>query len=207
VFTIDGLNGELRQSEIITEFVQYTFDPVAEEGVSVRRPYAIVMTQDCDLLWDYRARLNGEPRELNGVLLYELDILANVRDRLAPGKETLRRLRRHAEPRFHFLQLVPPELDRLRQGLPELVIDFKRCYTMPADEIYRQCELQKGAKRRCRLDVLYCEHLQNRAAHYLQRVALPEDRVDQSAAAAPVVAAPAPAVVPVAADDPGGDAS
>jgi hypothetical protein len=165
---------ELRQSEIITNLSQYSYDPLNQEGVRTSRPYTIVLCQDCDLLWDFQARAAGRPRELIGVLLYEAEPPPQVRARL-PGGDILRRINRHSEERYHLLPPVPPECDLLGQGLSELIIDFRRYFTMPADEIYRQCtvEGQEAAKRRCRLEMPYREHLQNRAAYYFQRVALP----------------------------------
>jgi hypothetical protein len=53
-----------------------------------------------------------------------------------------------------------------------MMLDFKRCFSLPAKEIYRQTALPDGAKRRCRLEMPYREHLQSRAAFYLQRVTL-----------------------------------
>jgi hypothetical protein len=45
---------EIRQAEIITDLAQYTYDP--EEGaVETLHKFAIVLSQDCDLLWDYEA--------------------------------------------------------------------------------------------------------------------------------------------------------
>jgi len=214
-YTITEMDAELRQSEIITNLVQFTYEPVSTDAFENRHLYAIVLTQDCDLLWDYRSRQNGTRRDLNGVLLYELEPTPDIRVKLAGG-DILKGIRRHADPRYHLLEAVPPDLDCLAHGLPELIIDFKRCYTMPADEIYRQCGLQDGAKRRCRLDTLYREHLQTRAAFYLQRVALPEDR-DNQVAAVPALSAPAgaaepapaaaanPAAAPVAVAGPAGD--
>jgi hypothetical protein len=75
--------------------------------------------------------------------------------------------------RFHFLADVPAALDHLGQGLPSLIMDFRRYFTLPGPEIYRQCGTTGGARRRCRLETPYREHLQHRAAFYLQRVALP----------------------------------
>lgn len=174
-YTITEMDGELRQSEIITGLVQFTYYPAAGEAIETRHPYAIVLTQDCDLLRDHEVRGDGRPTVLNGVLLFELEPVDLARPKLAGG-DIFKRIKRHSEERYHLLQAVPAELDLLRQGLPELIIDFRRCYTMPPDEIYRQCGLEgsDGAKRRCRLEMPYREHLQNRAAFYLQRVALPD---------------------------------
>lgn len=175
-YTTANLSGELRQSEIITNLVQFTFHPPTGEAIETLQPYAIVLSQDCDLLWDYQARKAGKSRDLNGVLVYELEPEDIIRAKL-PGSDILRRIRRHSEERYHLLEAVPKELDLLQQGIPSLIIDFRRCYTLPADEVYRQCALggESGATRRCRLETPYREHLQCRAAFYLQRVALPDE--------------------------------
>jgi hypothetical protein len=153
---------------------QFTYDVSTGEVVQTLHTYAIILSQDCDLLWDYEAKIDNQRRDLNGVLIYEAESVADVRARLAGG-DILRRIRRHGEERYHFLGPVVTNLDLLGEGLPELIIDFRRFYTLPADEIYRQCATEgpNGAKRRCRLDGPYREHLQVRAAFYLQRVALP----------------------------------
>jgi hypothetical protein len=173
-YTTSDMTRELRQSEIITGLVQFTYDPIADEAIATPHPYAIVLSQDCDLLRDYEDRNGGRPTTLNGILVYELEPVAEIRSKLSGG-DILRRIKRHSEERYHLLEPVSAELDLLGLGLPELVIDFRRCYTMPPGEIYRQCMLDtaEGAKRRCRLETPYREHLQSRAAFYLQRVALP----------------------------------
>ena len=176
-YTTAHLDGELRQSEIITNLVQYAFYPPTGEAIETPHAYAIVLSQDCDLLRDYQAMTAGAPRDLNGVLFFELEPEDEIRPKLAGG-DIRRRIERHGEERYHRLGPIPPELDLLQQGLPALIIDFRRCYTLPADEIYRQCALgrEDGACRRCRLEMPYREHLQSRAAFYLQRVALPDER-------------------------------
>jgi hypothetical protein len=132
------------------------------------------MSQDCDLLWDFEARLEQKTRELTGVLLYEAEPTGQVRARL-PGGDILRRIQRHAEERYHLLPAVPPEQDLLGHGLPEMIVDFRRYFTVSPDELYRQLSTTDDdrAKRRCRLDMPYREHLQVRAAYYFQRVGLP----------------------------------
>jgi hypothetical protein len=173
-YTTAGLDEELRQAEIITRLFQFTYDPVAEEAIESLHSYAVILSQDCDLLWDFQAKVAGAHRDLNGVLIYEAEPVQEVRAKLSGG-DILRRIRRHSEERYHLLPPVPADLDILGEGIAELIIDFRRFYTLPADEIYRQCSIQapEGAKRRCRLDLPYREHLQLRAAFYFQRVALP----------------------------------
>lgn len=173
-FTTGELQRELRQAEIISNLYQFTYDVSTNEVIKTLHAYAIILSQDCDLLWDFEAKMRNERRDLNGVLVYEIESVPDIRARL-PGGDILRRIRRHGEERYHFLGPVPQDADTLNEGLPELVIDFRRFYTLPADEIYRQCAIEgpDGAKRRCRLDIPYREHLQLRAGFYFQRIALP----------------------------------
>ena len=184
-YTTTEMDGELRQSEIITDLVQFTYDPAAGEAIETRHPYAIVLSQDCDLLRDYEARSEGRLRVLNGALLFELEPVETARPKLA-GPDIFKRIKRHGEDRYHILEAVVTNLDLLGEGLPKLIIDFRRCYTMPPAEIYRQCALEghDGAKRRCRLEIPYREHLQSRVAFYLQRVALPDEGATQAVAVA-----------------------
>ena len=149
--------------------------------------YAILLAQDCDLLRDYEARAKNPPdRVLNSILFFEA-LPADQAKAKVGGRDIFRRIERHGEERYHLLAPVDAANDRLNKGIPELVIDFRRYFSMAAVEVYRQCALLEdtGAKRRCRLISPYREHLQTRAAFYFQRVGLP----DQPAAAVVAIAA------------------
>jgi hypothetical protein len=173
VYTTLELSRELRQSEIITNLSQYTYDPVHEEGLQTVHPFAIILTQDCDLLWDFEARASKQSGELNGVLIFELESAPVSRTKIT-GSDIWKRIRQNRDDRYHILEAVPPHLDLVAEGLPAPVIDFKKYFTLPADEIYRQCGLSEGgARRRCRLEMPYREHLQHRASYYFRRVMLP----------------------------------
>src|SRR5579864_4450328 len=110
--------GELRQGEIITNLAQIAgYDFAKTEVIITRHPYSIVVTQDCDLLWDHRKRAEGKPGDLNGVLLCELEPTATVRPKLAGG-DIFKRIKQHSAERYHILEAVPRELDLLNEGLP-----------------------------------------------------------------------------------------
>jgi hypothetical protein len=197
VYATGGLDRELRQAEIITGLRQYSYDPVAGEGVEVPHPYVIVLSQDCDLLWDFEARGKQEPPHLNGVLLLEIWLGSEKGSRL-PGSDVWKRIKQNKDDRYHFLEAAPPTLDLVNSGLPEMVVDFKRYFTLPPEEIYRQFALgAQGAVRRCRLEMPYREHLQSRAGFYIQRVMLPVDHISTDKepfkASAPTLLAAAPA--------------
>jgi hypothetical protein len=132
-----------------------------------------VLTQDCDLLWDYQELQKGNNGSLNELLVYEAEAADNIRAKIPSGRDAWTRVFKNRDDRYHFLEEIPKGLDVVAEGLPALVIDFKRYFTISPRELYRQCELAHGARRRCRLQLPYREHLQNRAAFYFQRVTLP----------------------------------
>jgi hypothetical protein len=114
----------------------------------------------------------GKPSVFNGALIYELQPAADAKGQL--HGVSWQPVTQNINERFHYLLEVSADCDALGAGLPNLLIDFRRYFTLPTREIYRQCELgPQGASRRCRLLTPYREHLQNRASYYFQRVALP----------------------------------
>jgi hypothetical protein len=168
---------ELRQGEVITHVAQYIYDPVGGRAAESYQDYVIVGTQDCDLLWDYKAMQQGKEGDLNGLILYEAEDALKMKARFG-GKQhedIWKRIIQNREDRYHYFEAIPPDLDLVSEGVSALVVDFKRYFTMPPPELYRQCGLGHGARRRCRLNDLYREHFQNRVATYIQRVGLPRN--------------------------------
>ena len=176
-YAIDDPTRELRQSEILTGLVQNEYDLTSVAGDGVRQrshEYAVVCSQDCDLLRDYEARTAGTPTTINGVLIYEAEPADQARERSGLSSKEWKRVRQNKDERYHYLPEVPAGLDRLAVGLPALILDFRRFFTMPPDVIYGQVEQRQTAQRRCRLETPFREHLQARLAFYLLRVALPD---------------------------------
>jgi hypothetical protein len=173
IYTTAGLGAELRQSEILSNLFQYTVDPVAGSASYVIHDYAIILTQDCDLLWDYEARQTDKDPLLNGVLVFEAETVDQFRPKVPPGRDIWKRIIDNRDERYHFLESIPESQDLLGAGIAALAVDFKRFFTVAAVEIERQFGVAAGAKRRCRLEMPYREHLQARAAYYFQRVMLP----------------------------------
>jgi hypothetical protein len=169
-FTQDGLEAELRQGEILTGLIQYEFDPVKEEGVPKSQPYAMVVHQDCDLLQDFKKREANKNPVLNSILLVELHEAENIKLSMTPSESVWDQLMKNKQERWHFLSTSYFETE---EKLPDLIADFRRIFTMPPSEVYRQIK-DCNVKRKCRLCVPYREHLQSRFAYYLQRIALPD---------------------------------
>lgn len=185
IYVASPAEGELRQGEIISNMIQARLDlttvgstpPLKVEFVT--HQFAIVISQDCDLLFDYQARKGiGEVKAdklLPSILFCEVatadDMCMN--DNGISGKDQRKQFGKNKLERFHFLQKVEQAKDALGAGLPELGIDFKRYFSIPTDEVYKRLTLE--AKRRCYMNSPYLEHLNNRFSHFLQRIALPED--------------------------------
>lgn len=182
IYVASPPTGELRQGEIISNLVQARLDITTVDATSepkverITHPYAIIVSQDCDLFQDYRARNGGAAKPdklLPSILFCEVDTadaligttIRSARERELFGKNKVER--------FHFLQKVAPDADALREGLPELGIDFKRYFSIPTDEVYKRLEFE--ARRRCFMNSPYFEHLSDRFSYFQQRVALPED--------------------------------
>jgi len=175
------INTSLRQGEILTNLVQYT--PVIS-GVSLDSeellfdpiicPYAIVVTQDCDLDWDYKARGNNNTpisKLLNSVILCEIGTAEKIRNTEMNGPEwNLVKTQRHE--RFYFFEKIPVECELQQVGLPELTADFKRVFGIDASTLYDQISLGI-TKRRAFLSSPYLEHFSNRYYSFHSRVALP----------------------------------
>jgi len=202
-------NGALRQGEILTSIIQLLpsvmefeslgllettrQDTVALKATPYIHPYVIVVSQDCDLDWDFKARQpnpDKDPKAKNKLVPNVLFCMATeakeLRDRdkdLPHGTSkdinatTWNRIQSNSDIRYHFLEKIPKSYDLLGQGLPELAVDFKRYFTVPTDEVYRQ--LGGVAKRRCKLISPYLEHFALRFYYFQYRVALPEDHLSE----------------------------
>jgi hypothetical protein len=180
----------LRQCEMLTNVqrVQLVASSIGTSelaNVVILTEYAIVLSQDCDLTQDHDVRFvkpnPDSDRLLPSVLLTPVLTATQVFARIANNnKKQWERLNieKNKNERFHFLQKVEPASDRLNEELPELVIDFKRYFTLPTDELYRRIELGE-AQRRCVLLSPYMEHLSSRFAYYLSRVGLPTDHLSE----------------------------
>jgi len=175
----------LRQGEMITGLVQVrlTINTVGADKEEVQwleeaHPFAVVLSQDCDLNQDWKARQSviDDPkvaqRQLPAVFFAQVHEAAELKGHVG-GSDLWKRVKQNKDERFHFLEAVSPNNDAMTDGLPELGIDFKRYFTIPTDEVYKRIE--KGAHRRCRLVSPYLEHLSTRFCYYQFRVALPAE--------------------------------
>ena len=179
VYAASAENGPLRQGEILSGVVQFQLDvtglkviPSKGEAAplsGIEHPLLIIVSQDCDLDWDHKARCEGKlgNKELPNVFFCEV---VDARQLPVPEPGFWKKIKTNKEERYHFLQQVPRECDALKEGLPEMAMDFKRCFSIPTPEIYFQ--LLGNDKRRCRLVSPYLEHFSQRVGHFHSRVGL-----------------------------------
>ncbi len=194
VYAPSDVPGPLRQTEILSGLDRIRLSAASfgapEIAVdAVHYEYAIVLTQDCDLQRDYEARelaaskgAGSDDLKIKAALLHDVllcQVFAAEELRLTPAINSTiwHNVRNNKNERYQFLTEVPSECDCSNRGLPELGIDFNRCFSIPADELYWRVAQDGRCSRRCRLVSPYLEHLTTRFAAFLSRVALPKPHV------------------------------
>jgi len=176
--------GALRQGEVISNVihVQINLKDIRHQDSarfeSIIHPWVIIVSQDCDLDWDYKARHNPKipPSKLMQSILccdlYEPQ----------PNHEDKNRVVQNKNERYHFFQSCPAENDAHKQQIPELIADFKNYFSLSPGEVYARIN-NSEAKRRSRLRSPYLEHFSTRFYYYQCRVALPADHQSEPDAA------------------------
>ena len=172
----------LRQGEILTGVVQ--FKPIPElnstlENINfepIVHLYAIIVSQDCDLDWDYSARQNQDKphKLLNSILFCQLYTAQNIRTdkTLQINSKEWGLVQSNRNQQYHFFEKIPSECEFKQEGLPELTADFKRVFAIDAEFLYHQIN-NKIACRRTVLKSPYLEDFSHRYRNYHGRIALP----------------------------------
>lgn len=150
-------------------------------------PHIIVLSQDCDLWWDMKARGESSTKpdkQVESILVcpsYDKGLFVYGKHLEEVRKGTMRAwtikkksglttswstLLQNKNPRYHYL----PGSKEL--GLNDMVIDFKHFYTIPRNRLYRIYEdCYVGT-----ICELYRERLCQRFANFLSRIGLPDDQ-------------------------------
>ncbi len=177
--SVAGAEFRLAQGEFISDLVHAhilvsTLGTTEIRLVDKNHPYALVLSQGCDLEQDFSARHDQlkPDKMVPTVLICEVE-LASALKTYVQSSERWNRVKNNSDERYHFFQKVDREDDAASEGLPELGVDFKRFFAIPTEEVYHR--IKNGqAKRRCCLRSPYLEHLCRRFANFLSRVAIPE---------------------------------
>lgn len=141
----------------------------------VIHPLAAVISQDCDLDLDYKARYGAGAahRLIENVLVCAVDDADAMRARGGLNSKQWADVTTYQNERYHVLPPVPPEIAQLGERFARMLgLDFRRFFTIPCDELYRRIEIGE-AVRHCYLESPYRDHLSNRFYWYHMRVALP----------------------------------
>ncbi|MDC0935902.1 hypothetical protein OAS39_06420 [Pirellulales bacterium] len=174
-------DGALHQGEVLSNvriYERLSSDTETAKFTEVTHPYCVVVSQECDLQWDYDARYSGEnevqsPRLLPHILCCTAATEEEIRSSRSLKSDLWRRVKKNKDDRYQYLEACGTELDAVGTGVPALVLDFKRYFTLPTSDLYEQ--LSSGAEMRYCLVSPYVEHLSLRFAFFQARVALPRD--------------------------------
>ena len=181
-------SGALRQGEIVSNVVQ---DRVAIDTIGTNTPlivpikydYAVIVSQDCDLYWDWDARQKGELEDereerrrknklMSSVLFCEAQSIRILGNERGYNSGERRKISRNELERFHFLEGLEAESRSLGDGIPDLTVDFKRCFALPPDEVYFRLENEE-LERRFLSNHPYLHDFMTRFWYFQCRVALP----------------------------------
>ena len=181
----------LRQGELLSDVIETVLDIESKSNdvpqfLEKTHPFAFVLSQDCDLDWDFTARLSQQKLQqlIPNILLCEVkeatiqaqEVVDSEGSRDSTKSRLWSRIKINKDERYHFFESIEKCHDLLEDDdrIGELVIDFKRYFTVPTDELYVRIKFGE-TKRRCRLDHPYLEHLSSRFSYFQSRIALPED--------------------------------
>lgn len=182
--------GALRQGEILSNVVQVSVLPESVDTAlpkvkRVPHDYAIVITPECDLDWDFKAQQGNESQGklIPNILLCAVVFASDIAKRINEDRPLSKRFEtrtpwerttQNKEERYHFLEKIDSTQDLEGEGIRSLGIDFKDFFTLPTDFLYSS--IDRGlTRRRCRLIRPYNDHLNSRFAYFQSRIGLPED--------------------------------
>lgn len=178
--------GCFKQGEIFSDVVEVRVIPeslnVDSDNVDVEfrtHPIAVLVTQDCDLDWDFKARNENDATQkaklgnklLPNLIFCEVWLADQLKGKQSIASDIWKRIRQNQDERYHYFSEIPSEADTLAKGFPALTVDFKRVFTVPPEELYKRLSL--GTQRRTVLQGPFMQDLSNRFAYYHLRVALP----------------------------------
>lgn len=171
-------NGRIFQGDVISNvpYVESITENNGQIEVSIITfPYAIVVSQECDLQQDSNKRPNGF--DLISALLIPLYNYEHVLDGSylehlgtkmgtispKPNKTDNKNLRSNETPRYHYIEF-PDEVEMVPS-----VADFKQYFTVSIDSLSKL----KDSSYVCTIATPFKERLVQRFTNYLSRIGLP----------------------------------
>lgn len=141
---------------------------------SIRHPFVIVMTADCDLLWDFRARPATDPGAaalLLSVIVCDLYEGPVLRQRFTGASDLWRRVSQNQDERYHHLNsagIVDSE-----SQLVDFYVDFKKAFGLAPEAVYQGMDSNQ-VRRLAVMPPIYMHDLMHRFYAFASRVALPD---------------------------------
>jgi hypothetical protein len=198
-------SGPLLTCEVLSDVEHVVLDPAClgtdRHSIIVEsHAYVLVMSQACDIEWhiDARQKLAGlgsapadrgqrqewsvkqrrhQAQLMDGILLCEAKPYGVQEADPGLNASDLRHVEKNQLARYYALRACPPAADGYAEEIPQLLVDFKRFFTIPCDELYARLLLAPGisgrARRRASLASPYLEDAVSRFYNYQARVALP----------------------------------
>lgn len=151
--------------------------------VPIEYPRLIVMTANCDLLWDYNARKesnNEDPKIMPHILLCRLyeesEIRGNPQINSRIHTSIWRRIKNNQEERYYHLNAASIR-NSPENSLPDLYLDFKKSLSLPTHNVYSGLENPDTSSRINRVAVVPSTHIYDlihRFYGFLSRIGTPD---------------------------------
>lgn len=170
-------SNRLCQGDILRDIEISNFQGVT----TLSLPYAVVLSQDCDLKQDYDCRFKTEKTEkddedkiLTSILVCPAFPAVSLREgihlegyklkRQKINSDDYKKIKSNQNKRYHYLA------ENMDLQVPELILDFKLYYAFPSEVLYKN----HGKTYLATINNLLREDLSQRFAYYLSRIGLPE---------------------------------
>lgn len=160
----------IRDLELVIGTADYS------KHTAIQIPYAVIMSQDCDLDNDFKERKTTHPDNNDKCIKTILICPAYTAEQFFKGEhidgwkmkpqntsDEEKIKRNDQQKRYHYL------IGETNFQIPSLVIDFKHFYTAPRDILYKKRKTLYLAT----LNELFREELSQRFANFISRIGLP----------------------------------
>ncbi len=174
----------LRQGDVIRDVEYLEHADIHKGKIELSKilfPYTIVLTQDCDLVQDYKFRWSrsskkNQDKYLFSILVAPLYNYDHVRTgehleelelamlEFPKSSNLIQKIKNNEIPRYHYLEF-PSSI----QIVPS-IIDFKHYFSVPVSYLKEH----KKDHFICQITSLNKEDIQHRFSSFLSRIALPE---------------------------------
>lgn len=169
----------IKQGDILNNLEFKYVGNTDNKVTSIPFDYWVILSQDCDLEWDFEHREEDSPKSQDKFLQTILVCPAFVADQFKAGSHMSQQgltmnkwepdlwkgITRNNNYRIHYLEAGTDS------KFPALIIDFKRFFTVPREYLYQLLPTNYVIS----IDELFREALSQRFAYYLSRIALPEE--------------------------------